>query len=54
MLTNFFVKHNLPIRTSDHLGSLQAFSDNPTVSKITCERTKVTAYLNEAIAPECK
>jgi hypothetical protein len=55
MITNFLVQHNLPIATADHLGPLftEIFPDSTIASSYSCGRTKTSAILNEALAPEC-
>ena len=55
MVTNFLVQHNLPIATADHLGPLfkEIFPDSSIASSYSCGRTKSSAILNEALAPQC-
>lgn len=51
-ITNFMVKHNLPLAVSDHLTPLvgDMFSDSAIAKKYACHRTKATSILNFAIA----
>ena len=55
MVTNFLIQHNLPIATADHLGPLfkEIFPDSSIASSYSCGRTKTSAILNEALAPQC-
>lgn len=55
IVTNFLVQHNLPIATADHLGPLrkEIFPDSSIASSYSCGRTKTSAILNQALAPQC-
>ena len=51
----FVAKHNLAFLTSDHATKLfaQMFPDSEIASKFACGRTKCSAIVTEALAPQC-
>eukprot|EP00731_Ephydatia_muelleri_P019781 Em0012g606a len=54
LFTGFLVEHNIPLAVSDHAGPLfrKMFPDSAIAKKYSCARTKTTAVLNGAMAPE--
>ena len=54
LFTGFLFEHNIPLAVSDHAGPLfrKMFPDSTIAKKYSCARTKTTAVLNGAMAPE--
>ena len=54
LFSGFLVEHNIPPAVSDHAGPLfrKMFPDSAIAKKYSCARTKTTAVLNGAMAPE--
>ena len=55
MVKNFFVQHNLPLATADHLGPLfkDIFTDSKIAESYMSGCTKTTAMLNLSMVPHC-
>ena len=53
MVTNFFIQHNLPNATGEHLGPLfKAIVLDSQIAK-SCSRTTAPAIINKAMGPNC-